>query len=574
MSPLFDIALQCCDAGSYIGNGSECAVDGKCYGELRPIGDYLWFAVPQKLGWPLESLIAANIAMMLASVLLSVVAFRKLLQSTSGLTYCKYTCVLMAIFSFAIHAVFLRPTLFNTLSDPPANLFLLNSFWLLMIAHFNPRQGAAAKVQFLLSGLSLGLAAWMRTFYLYPVFVGIGMYLLFWIFFKKRKPGQLLLLLALLPISTQYITMHKAYGSLGYLQEETTNGWVNVHLNQPFVGYDTIFPREGYFWEPQHCKATLGILNGWNAKDYKGMACIVMERAYFYLGTYEPQTYKFTDRTNQLIYQYAESIGATQTDWFESELTSEPDVAMAPDGKKTADKLTVTTTKPDGNGDVVMWVPLRASTPHTFSVWLWSPVARTVNLAIKRHNDDAIVALQRFELTTRPTRYSITGTTLDFDRNPTTGSTFEAGLYDVDIGRTPYRDAPVSFGTEQGDFLYAWGAQLETGSAMTDYDPSGTVGPDSVRKWRPELLALNAIMLLLALMAIIRQRTFWLQQGAGVCILSIVFASAAESIAIIPEQRFGIGWMVFFWLLAASFVFSGFKMHFKNTVLLRIVNTH
>lgn len=564
MGALFDIANQCCDAGSYVGIGSECAVGGKCYGELRPVGDYLWFAVPPKLGWPLESLIAANLVMLLVSILLSVMAFKKLLESTCSLAVRKSPLFLMVLSSIAIHAVFLRPTLFNTLSDPPANLFLLNSFWLLMIAHFNHRQGLAVKMQFLLSGLCLGLAAWLRAFYLYPVLVGLSAYLMSWIFSKKRKPEQLLLLLALLPISTQYITMHKVYGTYSYLQEESTNSWVRVHLYQPFIGYDTVFPREGYFWEPQHCEAKLGILNGWDAGDYKGIGCIVMERIYFYLGSYEPETYKFTDRTNQLIFQYAESIGASQTDWFISELMVEPDVTMAPDGKQTAEKLTVTTAKPDGSGDVVMWIPLRANTPHTFSVWLWSPVARTVNLAIKRHNDDAIIARQQFTLTSTPTRYAITGATLGVDRNSIGGTTFNADLYDVDIGRTPYPDAAVSFGTVPGDYFYAWGAQLETGGSTTDYDPSGIFSPDSVRKWRPAILVLNAGMLLLALIAIVRQRAFWFRQGAGLCILAIALASAAESVAIIPEQRFGIGWMIFFWLVATTFIFAELKFRFGS----------
>lgn len=545
MGSLFDVALQCCDAGSYIGYGSECTVDGKCYGELRPVGVYLWFAIPEKLGWPMESLIVVNLAMLLAGVLLSAVAFKKLLESISGRAVRQYATLPLLLISFAVHAVFLRPTLFHTLSDPPANLFLLSGIWLLLIAHFNARQGLVAGALFLLGGLCLGLAVWLRAFYLYPVLVGLSVYLLAWFFSAGRKSKQLLLLFALLPISAQYMVMRNVYGTYSYLQEESTNSWAGMHLYQPFVGYDTIFPREGYLWEPRLCETRLGILGGWHAGDYKGIACILMERAYFYLGTYNPQTYKFTDRTNQLIFQYAESIGSAQADWDKSELISEPDVAMAPDGKMTADKLIAATAKPDGVGDVRMWVPLRGNTPHTFSVWLWSPVPNTVNLAIKRQSDDAVIARGQFFLTPLPTRYSITGTTLGAD------------MYDVDIGRTPYNDAAITFGTKAGDFLYAWGAQLETGSVVTDYDPSGgAVSPDSVRKWWPALLALNLCVLLLAFIAIVRGRAFWLKQGAGICILSIILSSAAESMVIIPEQRFAIGWMIFFWLVTATFFSS------------------
>ncbi|MBP8030582.1 MAG: hypothetical protein KAY78_05385, partial [Pseudomonadales bacterium] len=53
--------------------------------------------------------------------------------------------------------------------------------------------------------------------------------------------------------------------------------------------------------------------------------------------------------------------------------------------------------------------------------------------------------------------------------------------------------------------------------------------------------------------AITCTREFWLRQRAGIFILTIICASAAESIAIIPEQRFSIAWMIFFWLVAMAY---------------------
>jgi hypothetical protein len=539
---LLKIAPQCCDAGSYIGYGSECAVNGKCYGELRPMGDYFWFAAPQKFGWPLESLVVANLVLMAISVLLSTIAFKKILLLKGRFAIGRAPVIFFLLFSLVIHAVYLQPTIFNTLSDPPANLFLLCSIWLLMLAHFNSSGGLAVEMQYLASGLCMGLAVWLRAFYLYPVIAGLAIYLILWIFSKNKQYENLLLLLALLPVGVQVITMHKAYGSYSYLQKETTSSWSSTHLNQPFVGYDTIFPRADYVWKPQHCDSKVGILNGLKAMDFKSLGCVISGRLYFYLGTYEPVTYIFTDRTNQLALRYIESIGAPKTDWRITGLQHEANVAIAPDGEMTADKLTAISSSPDGKGDVVMWVMLRGNTPHTFSVWLWSPVSKTINLAIKRHDDDAIVALQTFMLTPVPTRYSITGRTLD------------TALYDVDIGRTPYRNVNVSFGSQEGDILYAWGAQLETGSTMSGYSPTGVASPDSVRTWHPALLALNALMLVVAIAAISCTREFWLRQRAGIFILTIICASAAESIAIIPEQRFSIAWMIFFWLVATAYV--------------------
>ena len=549
MGSFLKIAPQCCDAGSYISYGSECAAKGQCYGELRPIGNYLWFALPQKLGWPLESLITANFVLMFFSVFLSAMAFGKLTALNCTITKKIAVFFVLLLLSFTIHAIFLWPTIFNTLSDPPSSLLLLTSIWFLILAHCNARQRLVAVMQFLAAGFCMGFAVWLRAFYLYPVFIGLGAYFLLWLFSRNKKIRDLLLLAALFPIGVQYIVMHNAYGTYSYLKEETASSWSAMHLNQPFVGYDTIFPRNDYVWHPQHCNSNVGIQNGMLAKDYNGVGCIIMERLYFYLGTYESRTYIFSDKTNQLVSRYVESIGAPKTDWRTVGLQFESDVVMAANGENTADKLTVTTASPGGKGDVVMWVMLAGNASHTFSVWLWSPIAKTINLAIKRHDDDAIIALQQFTLTPEPTRYSITGTTLD------------TAVYDVDIGRTPYKNAGISFGTQPGDFFYAWGAQLEAGASMTEYNPSGAAGPDSVRKWRPALLILNLSMLIMAFVAIIKSKEFWLQQRTGICILIIMIASAAESVAIIPEQRFAIGWMIFFWLLATVYV-SNFVLNF------------
>lgn len=544
MFSFMKVAPQCCDAGSYTTYGAECAADNTCYGDLRPMGDYLWFSVPPRLGWPEDSLIIANFAVTAMGIVLSVMALRKLLAAAHSITISKLTLLLLLIVSSCIHAIFLRPVIFNTLSDPPANMLLLGGIWWLILGHFNPRT-ITRTLQFLLAGLCLGLGVWLRAFYLYPVLAGIAVYILLWIFSGTKKWAELLLLLALLPIGTQYLVMHRAYGTYSYLNKETTDSWSNLHLNYPYVGYDTIFPRNGYFWSPQNCVAQLGILNGLKEGNFKEVACIVTERLHFYLGTYEPDTYLFSGAKNQLLAQFAENIGDRASDWFPQNIEWQQDVAMDPNGQQTADKITVKNPDPTGIGDVVQWVHLRGNTPHTFSVWLWSPTAKTVNLTIKRHFDDTRIALQTVTLSPEPTRYSITGTTQGDD------------LYDVDIGRSPYPEQAITFGTEAGDFLYAWGAQLEVGVQMTDYNTAadGPV-PAQIRQWHFGILAANVIMLLLCITAFIRYRAFWLQHRTGVSILVIFLVAAAECVAIIPEQRFAIGLMIFFWLIATTFILT------------------
>ena len=553
----FNIALQCCDAGDYLAKGVTCAKDGICHGDLRPVGDYLWFSIPTRFGWPPKSLIAANFALAAMSVCLSVFALKKFLVSVCNVSAGALSVFILFLSSFAIHAVFLRPTIFNTLSDPPANALLLGSVWLLMLAHYNENIVTRALL-FALTGTCLGLAVWLRAFYLYPVIAGVAIYMLLWIFSSNKTRAELLILLALLPIGAQYFVTHQQYGTYSFLEEKSTRRWTNVHLNTPYVGYDTIFPRNGYVWSPQHCRATLGIRNGLEARDFRNVACIMAERLYFYVGTYETKTYKFTNVKNVLNDQYAENIGDGDSQWFRAALDWQGDVALSPRGDKTADKLTTTKSHPKGIGDVIQWIPLKGHTPYTFSVWLWSPVARTINLTLRRHNDEVRIAAGQFTLSPEPTRYSVTGTTLGDD------------LYDVNIGRTSYPHYATTFGTEVGDVLYAWGAQLEEGEYMTDYKGPESPAPDSIRVWRPALVALNCVVLFLCLKAFVYYRHFWLKSRAGVSMCSIFLVATIESLAIIPEQRFAVGWMIFFWLIATTFILAFLNKLFKRSPVLSL----
>jgi hypothetical protein len=547
---LFDIALQCCDAIDYLGLGSECAQGDKCYGDLRPVGSYLWFSIPYRLGWPYKSLIAANFAFTALSMLLSVLALRKLLAATYNVSVGKMTLLILLLASSFIHAIFLLPTIFHTLTDPPSNMLMLSGIWLLVLAHYSTNN-VAKTLQFFLVGLCFGLAVWLRAFYFYPAMAGVAIYMLLWVVSSKKKWVELLILLVLLPIGAQYFVMHREYGTYSFLEEKSTSSWTFNHLNTPYVGFDTVFPRTGYYWWPQHCQASFGILNGLQEKKYHDAACVLAERLYFYLGTYETETYKFTNVKNVLNGKFVENIGDENSQWFASAFDWQKDVEQAPNGEKTADKLVIKEPAPDGKGDVMQWVPLKGSTPYTFSVWLWSPLAKTINLSITHHYRPDVVALQQFTLSPEPVRYSITGITP------------ADGLYDIDIGRTAYPESAMTFGTEAGDFFYAWGAQLEAGEKMTDYNGLEIADPDSVRVWHPALLALNVIVLLLSMKVFIDGKQFWLKSRAGISLLAILFVAAAECVAIIPEQRFAIGLMIFFWLMATIFVL-GRSSHYFN----------
>ena len=382
MMPLFEFAPQCCDAINYLDAGNQCFTDGLCYGDIRPIGDYLWFAIPHKLGWPVESLITINFILLAISSLLSARAFVrlaaiKLVNNQTIITdkpkLYSLSAFLPFCLSLAAHLFFFWPTIFTALADPPASLLLLIGGWLLIFASLN-KQRWLVGVQFFLSGLCLGFSVWMRAFYLYPVIFGLAVYFFIWAFSKEKKIQELLLLLILLPIGVQYATMNKTYGAYSYLNAEKTRDVSRMHLNSLIVAYDTVLPGSGYSWMPRRCGVNSGIFDGVQHGDYKSVACMIFSRLDFYLGTYNQTTYLQANINN----------------------------------------------------------------------------------------------------------------------------------------------------------------------------------PDSVRKWQPVLLFLNIAALLLAFCAAIKNRTFWLQQRAGVFFLVTMLSTAAESLLIIAEQRFAVGWLVFFWLMATS----------------------
>lgn len=548
MTDFVKIAPQCCDAYSYVGHGQECAFEGKCFGDLRPAGDYYWFSIPQRLDWPLETLVWVNIAVLLLCGMLGALALSHLMKHWQPLAPGRERLRRNIIWSVTlpVHAVFFLPTLFNTLSDPPASGLLLCGVWLLILAALAPQPARRASAV-AAAALCWGMAAWLRAFFLYPVLAGTTVLLLSSLLAPSWRRWAWLCLLALLPIGSQYYTMLNAYGSVSYLNPETTKGWSDMHLNQPFVGYDTVFPRNGQFWTPTDCQAERGILNGLQDRDFASLACVLRGRLNFYLGTYEPTTYHFTNLTNKLVRELVESVGDTKTgDWWTKDLQFEKDVAVSPAGHQSADRLTVTQTDPEGAGDIAMWVMLRGERPHTFSVWLWSPLPRTINIAITSQLSDFQVAERQVTLTPEPQRYSVTGLT---------GATAE---YNINIGKTPYR-TPMSFGTQPGDFFYVWGAQLEEGSSATTYNPDEKLDPASVRQPKPWLFYMNVLAIVLVMIAVLRNAPRWVKSPSAWAILAVAGVAAAECLAIIPEQRFAIVPMTLLWLSCGMVLLSAWS---------------
>lgn len=532
-----EIAPQCCDANGYLAQGSQCALNGVCYGELRPMGNYYWFSMPARFGWSDNTLVVANIFMVALSIILSVVAIAGLLRvDRKAALRC---CLVVVPFTAAIHFWYFRPTLFHTLSDTPAAAMLLCGIWLLMCHFFwRPTRFLSGSL-LLLAGFFLGLSVWLRAFYLYPVFFLLLVYIIGWLFSDSKKLVHLLILSALIPLAIQYGTMFKVYGHYSFIKQELSASWQETHLNSVIVGYDTMVYNSGYQWRPKHCEASYGILNSLKVKDAASLFCVLGERLYFYLGTYKPNTYQHPSLKNYLSQKGASSIGDPKSYWSLNNLhwTSGLSVVLDQTLLKP-DRLDITVPQPNGSGSASANTVLKEGVVYTFSVWLWSPLSRSINLAVVNRAEGKQIAGEQVLLTPMAKRYAITGRS---------GKT---GVYDLYIGATPTQNMPITFGNEAGDFLFAAAPQIEEGANATQYVAEETVDPDEVRQWSLSLLCINGAMLALFFCVIFCGREFWFYTRTGLGVTTLFLVAGAESIAIIPEQRFVIALMVFFWIIA------------------------
>src|SRR2546426_6068751 len=194
MIPQF--APQCCDATGYLELGHRCFAEGRCWDGLRPLGMILYASLPDRLGLPQESLIYFNLGLVLVSVLLAARFIRAVWPATGTvLGFMRYPIALVP------HVAFLWAVCFNSLSDAPAAAFALSGLWLTCITIVERRGPVLASA----SGLLLGLSAFMRLSYLYPVLLFGAVYAAIAVY-RGRVPAvsAMALLAALLaPLSLQ-----------------------------------------------------------------------------------------------------------------------------------------------------------------------------------------------------------------------------------------------------------------------------------------------------------------------------------------------------------------------------------
>ncbi|HSC75022.1 MAG TPA: hypothetical protein VLB90_02155, partial [Pseudomonadales bacterium] len=185
-------------------------------------------------------------------------------------------------------------------------------------------------------------------------------------------------------------------------------------------------------------------------------------------------------------------------------------------------------------------VVLVGNIDYTFSVWLWSDTPTDIQLALMHTADDAVIATTMAAVTRQPQRFSITGRTTAL------------GQYTVIIGSRS-SGSTIRFGASPFDSFYIWHSQLEEGTAVTEYAGFEPVVGSQVRNWHVWLLLANGMALILMFLYIIRFKRIWLCEPAGLAVTAMAGAVFAEALAIIPEQRFCIAFMVLIWLFALGF---------------------
>jgi hypothetical protein len=528
---------QCCDAVLYLLQGQTCATSNECYDQLRPMGAQLWFSLPYRLGLPVETLILLHWLLLCVSIVLSVSVIAARCEQTLRLRY----KVLLFGFSALVHLVFFWPVMSLALTDAPAALLVLIAIWLLLSS-----RTPATALRLALSGLLLGLSAWIRFAYFYPLLAALAIYVLLWLFDQQRRRIELLLLTALVPVAIQYGATFVHHHTFGYLGPKASQGLSAEHSLSTAAGQETILPQQQYLW-PTSCARQIGMEQARQEKDVASAACLMASRFYFSFGSYAPDTFIFA-ATNLLTHTAIEHVGLVSR-WHywnaHGIQRTEAEAMPTPDGngRHFNEKLVVTETSDDAGHAISVTRRLPAGKPYTFSVWLWSPQDRTIDL-ILRLPDSGELGRSKVMMTSQPVRFSVTGTI------PQRSSWFASNYADLEvvIGSTDAHD--VSFDNAPMNEFYAWGAQLEQSDAMTDYQkPDAGVTRTDFRYFSPVLLIANVVAMLSVLWWFWANRKHATRvQALPAILMGLV---VAEIVVTQPEQRFVIAVEVYIWVYVA-----------------------
>jgi len=556
---LLEFVPQCCDASIYLKIGKHCAEQGICYNGLRPMGAVYWFSLPYRFGLPPASLMIGHYLLLGISVILSVIAANSLQRRNFSVKPTGVMVAVLLLCSLVIHLIFLFPVLRTSLSDAPAALLALMGTWLLLLSP----EGIKKRITTIsLAGLMFGMAAWLRAFYLYPVLLGLGLWLLIAPWKEKNSWVHLFVLSAMIPIGAQYHATFNASHKISYLEPETSSAWSESHLDSTITGYDTILPFDYHTWYAP-CKDYSSPLRAIQTIDFQSMACVLAGRIYFYLGSYSAHPY-LPPFEHELPDTVVSNFNPLTTEEITDSrslknitIDNDEKIKISDDENNQHSIMAQKIRKPlgDESGSVTQKVFLERGNTYEFRLSLWSKNdLHNIEISIVNFDQKKIMAHTGALVipTEKPMvpNYSITKTKID-----------QSGLYEIIIASNKIDQAnPIFKAARENGFtintgtVYAWDAQLIKKSYK---EPSS-------RTWSDGMFALNIMAILMALVTLIvliHQKDI---RKVSACFIPLF--CFAISIAIVPEQRFIIFPLIFAWWLGIIMLIQLINQRLKGTL--------
>lgn len=264
------------------------------------------------------------------------------------------------------------------------------------------------------------------------------------------------------------------------------DGYFNTVVNHQLFGSSGLYfdglQTETYFIDgqaltPSSFGETDAVTGVWKPKKYAG----TYGTNGFYLPFSDPSS------TTSLGYDWSKGYGAGQNLLLYSEQfdnaawtggatncsVTANDIS-GPTGTVTADRLQAVTSGFSRTYQVVSGAS--NNTSYTFSVWLKAGNVSNVSIRARDSFSTAQV-VQNVTLTSAWQRFTVTVST-----GPSGTTSVEGHIFINTNG--------VSGSSSSGDYIYAWGAQLELGSSATTYTPTTTV--PAPNNWTPNNISVTA----------------------------------------------------------------------------------
>jgi len=507
---------QSSDALDYLDIGKQCAETGMCFDNLRSVITCYWFSLPYRLGVSPDSfMLLAHIVLLLVSVAL---ASRVILVLMPASAPHKSVSVAGVIAMTAlVHGVFLLPTFFHALTDTPAALVVLIALELFLLVHINPMRQPNRVIAVV--GLLLGIAVALRVFNLYPLLITVLVYQI--VSWRVKEKGTVnafkkrYLWLMLLPIGFQVAATYQHKQEVSYLPTEGTQFWRNIHQYSAYIGYDTLLPEESYPWFGD--KATcMGLRPALEQQNWRGLLCTLGGRIHFLLGSYSHQTYIQTDRIEWDYLSVDPGLHVEtlqEADWPYDMTQGGGRVTPPQNGIETPQRI-VQEIWLDNAGPVTVNLTARdaGSAIASSPVYLHMRIESVEGKLFAGHWLELGKQLQRHHW----------HLTLD-----------QPGRYVVAMEVPTERPAPAVF--DAGDFTVQAGVHEEPYPIATE----------RIRFWSMGWLVVQCVSMI-ALLALLLSN---LRCHARIVVLAILpLLTLAQSLLIIPEQRFVVVFEIMLWL--------------------------